>query len=281
MPTTCNTEQCTRNTASLRNRVSTYGLHQLPDEVFRRADEIAAQADDYVLPRLPTLSRDICLLAVARARQELQTSVLNNALSVHYIQSGKFGDIGLKGMCSFVAHLPYVCPNNVFVLPVAHMLLYGVIRDINKFIITPATAHPYVLTKDQKQLVASRTQGFYPCSDFPNQYRDIMEHMVHWKLKEWMDWCDVHVRTVMRGITIGNDPVFTELYHKLHRAALFFCKNTVGHYVKDPRGQFTAYVDMMRHHCHSLRAYATYVEAKVSKELCKNNLHLSVCRLPI
>ena len=44
-------------------------LNQLPDAVIRRADEIAALAEDFVLPRPPMLSRDIILLATACARQ--------------------------------------------------------------------------------------------------------------------------------------------------------------------------------------------------------------------
>ena len=120
-------------------------LNQLPDAVIRRADEIAALAEDFVLPRPPTLSRDIILLATARARQEMQNPI-HNALSVHSVPGSRFGDIGLKGTCSFVHHLPYVCPNNVFVLPVAHLLLYGVIRDVNRFILGPPSAHKYALT---------------------------------------------------------------------------------------------------------------------------------------
>ena len=37
----------------------------------------------------------------------------------------------------------------------------------------------------------------------------------------------------------------------------------------------------MRHHHDSIRAYAAYVENYVSKELCKSNLHLAVCRLAV
>ena len=35
----------------------------------------------------------------------------------------------------------------------------------------------------------------------------------------------------------------------------------------------------MKLHASSIRAYAAYVEQFVDKELCKNNLHLAVCRL--
>lgn len=42
-------------------------LHRLPDFVLRAADELAAQSPDFVLARPPTLSNDICLLALARA----------------------------------------------------------------------------------------------------------------------------------------------------------------------------------------------------------------------
>lgn len=80
-----------------------------------------------------------------------------------------------------------------------------------------------------------RARGVYSASDFPNSYTEILENHKTWKLKHWVDWCDVHVRTIMRGIIIGGDHVFTELYHKLHRAALYFCKSSVGHYTRDPR----------------------------------------------
>ena len=105
--------------------------------------------------------------------------------------------------------------------------------------------------------------------------------MREWKLKDWLDWCDVHVRTVMRGIEIGGDPVFTELYHKLHRAALFFCKSTVGYYTRDPCAQYHEADRLAVMHAAAIRAYAAYVERYVDKDLCKFNLHLAVCRLPV
>lgn len=50
----------------------------------------------------------------------------------------------------------------------------------------------------------------------------------------------------MRGITIGGDYVFTELFHKLHRAAVFFCKSQVGHYSRDPCAQFGEQYDLIQ-----------------------------------
>lgn len=122
---------------------------RLSDDIVRKADEIAARLPDTVVGRFPTLRSDICLLAQARAEQELNTTVSQNKLSIHNIPSKKFVDIGIKGYCSFVSMLPYVCPNNLFVLPVAHMLMYGVIRDINKYILTePKKNNKYALTKE-------------------------------------------------------------------------------------------------------------------------------------
>lgn len=165
----------------------------------------------------------------------MDSSVLDNELSIHHIPGANFSEVGVKGYCSFVSLLPYVCPNNLFVLPVAHLLLYGVIRDINRYIFTkPRTTHKYALTASQRKTVWARRKGFHSVSDFPNSYKNVLKELNSWKLKAWIDWCDVHVRTVMRDIEIGGDPVFTELYHKVHRAALYFCKNSVGHYTRDP-----------------------------------------------
>lgn len=156
---------------------------------------------------------------------------------------------------------------NLFVLPVAHMLLYGVIRDINRFIIeSPKKKTKYALSGDDKRLISSREKGTYSSTDFPHAYKDIIVNHKHWKLADWVHWCDVHSRVIMRGICIGDDPVFTELYHKVHRAAVYFVKSHLG---QSAPGEHETLIQ----HAAAFRAYATYVEAFVSKELCKSNLH--------
>ena len=75
-------------------------------------------------------------------------NIVDTELSVYDVPVSEFQNIGVKGYCAFVSQLPYVCPNNLFVLPVAHLLLYGVIRDVNHHIFNkPISKHRCVLTR--------------------------------------------------------------------------------------------------------------------------------------
>ena len=54
--------------------------------------------------------------------------------------------------------LPYVCPNNVFVIPIAHAMMYGVVRDMARYMFEEGGRKngKYVFSKRQKNLVSKR-----------------------------------------------------------------------------------------------------------------------------
>lgn len=77
----------------------------------------------------------------------------NKDLSVHKCDPAKFRTLGVKGYSCVLRKLPYTCPNNLFVVPVAHALLYGVVRDITRYVLEEGKHKNkrYVLTKLEKQ----------------------------------------------------------------------------------------------------------------------------------
>ena len=66
--------------------------------------------------------------------------------------------------------------------------------------------------------------------DFPNKYKDVVVNYPRYKIKEWIDWADVHARVMLKDLVIGEDYVFTELLHRMHRAAVHFTKSSLGRF---------------------------------------------------
>lgn len=50
-----------------------------------------------------------------------------------------------------------------------------------------------------------------------------------------MDFADAHSRVVLRDICVGNDHVFNELIHRMHRAAIHFTKSSLGRFASSAK----------------------------------------------
>lgn len=78
---------------------------------------------------------------------------------------------------------------------------------------------------------------------------------------------------------VGQDHVFTELLHRMHRAAIHFIKSSLGKYSTGGGHAFEQEMQETDNHFDSLYSYAQYVETVVDRELLKSNLHVCLCRL--
>lgn len=90
----------------------------------------------------------------------------------------------------------------------------------------------------------------------------------------------MHSRFILRDITIGGDYVFTELLHRMHRAAIYFTKSSLGRFASSPRQAWKTEMKELWSHYACMYAYAQYLETEVDEELLKSNLHVVLCRLP-
>lgn len=126
--------------------------------------------------------------------------------------------------------------------------------------------------------MASRERGLVVTNDFDRDYKCITKYLTSWRMADYLAWADALSKVVLFDVTLGlegEDPAWrnklTIAVHDMHDAVSFFCRPTTL--------EGDAYEEALTKHEKHLRDYATIVEVYSNGDLCKANLHLSVCRL--
>lgn len=120
-------------------------------------------------------------------------------------------DEGCSGLSVIPQYLPYVSYNNIWVAPVIHMLLYGVVVDFLRHIFqlkgsktqtaasraelvgdsaAAASVTVGVLSSEQKRIISSRAAHLQLTSDFGRGYRDVVEHLNSFKMEELLHFVE-------------------------------------------------------------------------------------------
>lgn len=129
---------------------------------------------------------------------------------------------GCNGISVLPQLLPYVSYNNLWVAPVIHMLLYGVVSDfwrhslqvkgsksqvaIQRAELTGDTAglaatSVGVLSAEQKRLISSRAAHIQLTTDFGRAYRDVVEHFNSYKMEELLHFVECIAPIVLRDVS--------------------------------------------------------------------------------
>jgi hypothetical protein len=82
---------------------------------------------------------------------------------------------GCHGVSSIPRTLPYVSYNNVFLLPLVHALLHGVVKDFLRFILrplpSPPAPEPLIISRVARRELANRAGHLVLTSGFGRKYK--------------------------------------------------------------------------------------------------------------
>lgn len=132
-------------------------------------------------------------------------------------------DEGCSGLSIIPQLLPYVSYKNVWVAPVIHMLLYGVVADFLRHILhtkgskshaaasrgdlvgddaAVTAANVGVLSQEQKRIISQRAAHIQLTSDFGRGYRDVVENLNSMKMEELLHFVESIAPIVFRDVSI-------------------------------------------------------------------------------
>ena len=99
------------------------------------------------------------------------------------------------GLSPIPAALGYVSYSNVFVLPFAHMVFYGVVADFWAAVLAKygreETHRPWwVIQHAKRAVMRERGARVSMPADMGRAYRDVPEHHKDWLLHEWVVWVE-------------------------------------------------------------------------------------------
>lgn len=184
-------------------------------------------------------------------------------------------DMGCSGTSAFAAHLDYVDYNNLFVVPIAHAGLCGVVKDFWKLVLsTSARGQPtpwYQLSTWAKDVIKQREGECVATLDFGRRYSDIISKKGNWTMEDWLHWTEAWSVVVLRPHE-GREllpALLVEMWSNLRNGLLYFCRSYPTTGVPTTADGASA----------CLKQYAILVEKHFDLSMCKFNLHLLVCRL--
>lgn len=184
-------------------------------------------------------------------------------------------DMGSLGVSIFMRELDYCDYNNLFVLPIAHAGLCGVVKDFWKAVLSAKRrgqqAPWYQLSNWARDVMRAREKECVATLDFGRSYSDIVSKKGNWTMEDWLHWTEAWSVVVLRPHE--GQPLLpallVEMWSNLRKGLLYFCRSN------PTAGVPTTAEDAMV----CLKRYAVLVEQHFGLKMCKFNLHLLVCRL--
>lgn len=98
-------------------------------------------------------------------------------------------DLGCHGTSPFVQQLPYVDYTNLFVVPIAHAGLLGVVKDFWCHLLKVSKQREwYVISAEARKVLQARAAGLVATCDFGRMYTDIVSVRGNWTMEDWLHW---------------------------------------------------------------------------------------------
>ena len=176
--------------------------------------------------------------------------------------------------------LPYVDYNDLWIVPIAHASLLGLVKDFWKALLGPVKkGQPrpwYVLPAAAKDEIVKRGKAVSSTDDFGRPYRCLVNARGSWVMEDWLHWTETFSCLVLapKGIVhVLHDERLRKMWGLLRNFILHHMR--MGDASLDEEGFKAA-----RHAARiDLEEYAGLAEGHFGRVLCKYNLHMLVCRL--
>lgn len=144
------------------------------------------------------------------------------------------GMMGCKGACVLHKALPYLDYNNFFLLPIAHAMLFGMVKDAMNLFLGKGNSAPdkkrtkkpnvrgpqlgdwgtekgdwddaddlqglelFRITNEAKRVMAARAKELNLTSDFGRSYWDVVQHSGSYLMENWWRWVEVFSVYILR-----------------------------------------------------------------------------------
>jgi hypothetical protein len=175
--------------------------------------------------------------------------------------------------------LPYTSFSNLFVVPVAHALLYGVVKSFICFIFQKVddlkkVVDPQLIVKSrERQLIRSRSPFMGVTTDFGRKYKCVLKYHNSYRMEDFLHFVESFSYFIFLPGTLPEG--LHRMWKLIQRFVNHYCR---GVSFTEPGGSFESQSKLA---ADALREYAVLVEEKFPSKMCTYNLHMVVCRLPV
>lgn len=183
---------------------------------------------------------------------------------------------GCTGVSMVVRELTYIDYTTVFVLPLAHAFLYGILKNFWNMLLSPVGTHEwYVISGPGRALMTPRGLDLVASSEYSHKYLSVVDKRGMYTMNDWLHWLltwSVYVVRDGEGIL---HPDVMEMWQLLRKAGLHYL-------VKGVEGTFTEI--NRKAGAEALLAYARLLDGYVKvhrapTNMMTYNLHILICQL--
>lgn len=187
------------------------------------------------------------------------------------------GHYGCAGYSVFHKALPYIDYNNFFVLPFAHSVFLGVVKDFMRLVTgvlgRRGKAKDCCISYRGLRLIKEREQDYVLTSDFGRPLSSIVSKSGRYVIENWVRWVDVFSTYLLSKECHGEEvlpPQMKKAWGHLRRFILYHMRPAGEPFTQqacdEARYEFLSFCKIME------QAYP---------QSCKLNMHLLACRLHI
>ena len=218
----------------------------------------------------------------------------------HSEDGNLFRLLGCHGVSPLVKAIPYVSYLDTWVQPVAHSLLFGLVKDFWTLLLQPggrkkkkkgkkrALPEPgpseapwYLLDNQVKRVMASRCTLLAATCDFGRPYRCVVNQRGSWVMEDWMHWTETWSVGILQRSDHGHvlqDERLRTMWQCLRKAVLYFLRMPDCEVGEAPASTWHPGCEEERQASHALAQYSQLCQEHFGHLLCKYNLHIANCR---
>lgn len=185
--------------------------------------------------------------------------------------------LGFKG-CSILARkLPYVSYRSLWLVPVAHALLYGVTKAFLRYMLRPfpaddkdGTRTPNIISRAGRAIIASRVGHLMLPSDFGRLYRCILKYLASYRMEDLQHLLETYSLYVFKDVL---PDTCARVWANLQEICKWYCRpKTADEFTEEARKRMAGL----------LYGVGVLLESGgFPPNLLSANLHTMVCRLPM
>lgn len=104
--------------------------------------------------------------------------------------------MGARGQCIITTLLPYTSFSNLFIVPVAHALLYGVVKSFITFIfqkvndLKKLVGPEFILNTRGRKVIKSRSPCISVTTDFGRKYKCVLQYHNSYRMEDFLHFVD-------------------------------------------------------------------------------------------
>jgi hypothetical protein len=180
---------------------------------------------------------------------------------------------GCHGMSPFIRKLPYADYNNLWIVPIGHNLLFGVVASFVGHVLRQEKKQRMlndyaadIVPHQRRTVIDERGRHLFVTSEFGRKYKSVLQYRGSYTMEDWL-----HFVLVFSSYVFGPGilpPLLEEMWDFLVTAINHYFHAVAGAtYTNEGSEQAAA----------ALLEYAKLVEKHMPQK-CTYNLHVAVCR---